>query len=77
MLLETVVFKKKKEKPEKGGILKRNGNREKLDEDGIPVKKSLPNGFGNRARQEKGMKQNELANSMNVRLQVIQQYVER
>jgi ribosome-binding protein aMBF1 (putative translation factor) len=50
---------------------------QKIDEDGNPVKKSLPKDFGSkmqRARSSKGLTQKQLAQKLNCKLTDVQQY---
>ena len=49
----------------------------KEDEDGMPITKGLPKGFGRKmqqARNAKGLKQKELAQKIGERVQVVQDY---
>ena len=49
----------------------------KEDEDGMPIKKTLPKDFGQRmqaARLQKGWSQKELAQKLNVKISDIQEY---
>ena len=89
----TVVFRKKHPKTAKdaqrrglptgtykrpnSGKNKQPERKYKEDEDGMPIRKGLPKGFGQRmqkARQAKGFKQKELAQKIGERIQVVQDY---
>lgn len=79
-----VVFKSKPKNQPKTKVANRkplNSNNSvpnyKEDEDGMPIKKTLPKNFGQNmaeARKRKGLSQKELAQQVNCKVSEIQQY---
>ena len=67
----------RKKEVQKPKIVNPSTPKYKEDEDGMPIKKTLPKDFGQRmqaARLQKGWSQKELAQKLNVKISDIQEY---